>query len=78
MEQAIVQKIVSLVEEAYLADTHNRTTNSINETVVDVLTHLQDNYCQLMPHELLERKYIVKKTIYNHRDPIATVFSAVE
>ena len=31
-----------------------------------------------MPHELLEREYIVKKTIYNPLDPITTVFSAVK
>ena len=31
-----------------------------------------------MPHELLQREDIVKKTIYNPRDLIATMFSAVE
>ena len=31
-----------------------------------------------MPHELLKREDIVKKTIYNPRNPIATVLSAVE
>ena len=31
-----------------------------------------------MPHELLEMEDIVKKTIYNPREPIATVLSAVE
>ena len=43
-----------------------------------MLTHLQNNYGQLMPHELLEREYIVKKRIYNPRYPMATVFSAFE
>ena len=62
----------------YLADIHNRTTNSINNNVAEVLTRLQDNYIQLIPHELLEREDIVKKTIYNPLYPIATVFSAVE
>ena len=31
-----------------------------------------------MLHELLEQEDIIKKTIYNPRDPITTVFSAVE
>ena len=78
LEQALVQKIVGVVEEAYLADICNKTKNCINNTVAGVLTHLQDNYCQLMPHELLEREDIVKKTIYNPHNPIATIFSAVE
>ena len=73
-----MQQIVGTIEEVYLADICNRTTNSINNTVVGVLTHLHDNYGQLMPHELLQREDIVKKTIYNPRDLIATMFSAVE
>ena len=31
-----------------------------------------------MPHEILEREEIVNKTTYNSRDPLATVFYAVE
>ena len=76
--QALVQKIVGTVKEAYLADIRNRTTNYINVTVVVVLTHLQNKYGQLMPHELLERLGIISKTIYNPRDPIVTVLSTVE
>ena len=78
MGQALVQKIVGTVKEAYLADIRNRTTNYINDTVVVVLTHLQNKYGQLMPHELLERLGIISKTIYNPRDPIVTVLSTVE
>ena len=52
--------------------------NFINDTVAGVLTYLQDNYGQLMPHKLLEREDIVKKTIYNPHEPIATVLSAVK
>ena len=54
-EQALIQHIVGTVEEAYLSDIRNRTTNSINDTLAGVLTHLQYNYSQLMTHELLER-----------------------
>jgi len=46
-------------------DFRNRTTNSTNDTVADMLNHLQDNYGHLMTHEILEREDITKKTIYN-------------
>ena len=72
VEQALVQQIVGTLKESYLADICNRNTNSINNTVAGVLTHLQDNYGQLMPYELFEQEYIVKKTIYNPRDPLHT------
>ena len=52
-EQDLVQQIVATSEEAYLTDIRNRMTNSINNTVADVLTHFHANYGQLMPHELL-------------------------
>ena len=53
LEQALVQQNFGTVEEAYLADIRNKTMNSINITVAGVLTYLQDNYGQLMTHELL-------------------------
>ena len=67
-----------MFEEEYLADIRNRFKKSTNNTVVGMLTHLQDNYGQLMLHEIVEQEDIVNKTIYNPRDPITTVFSAVE
>ena len=57
-----MQQIVATIEEAYLVDIRKHTTNSINNTVVDVLTYLKENYGKLMPHELLEREFIIKKT----------------
>ena len=78
VEQSLVQQFFVTVEEAYLLYICNRTTNSINDTVTGVLTHLQENYGQFMPNELLEREDIVKKTIYNPRNSIATVISAVK
>ena len=67
-----------MFEEAYLENVRNRITNFINGTVTDVITHLQYSYVQLMQHEILEREDIIKKTIYNPRDPIAIVISTVE
>ena len=78
VEKALVYQIISTVEELYLADIRNCTTNYINDTNVEMLNRLQENYSQLMPHELLEPKDIVNNTIYNPWDTISTVFSAVE
>ena len=44
--------------------------------MADVLTTLQDNHGQIIPHKLLEHKDIVKKIIYHLREPIAIIFSA--
>ena len=78
VEQALVQQIVSTVKETNLADICNRTTNSINNTVAGLLTHLQENYGQLILHKLLEQEDIVKKTNYNQHNLIVTMFYAVK
>ena len=31
-----------------------------------------------MPHELLEREDIIKKTTYHLQEPITTIFSAID
>ena len=62
-ERALVEQIVGTAEEAYISDIRNKTTYSVNNTVAGVLTHLQANYGQLMPHEILEQEEISKKTI---------------
>ena len=51
-KQALMQQIVATVKEVYLTDICNSMTNSINDTIVEVLTHLQENYGQLMEHKL--------------------------
>ena len=76
IKQDLLQQIFATVKKEYLAGIQNCTTHSIRNTVADVLTHLQENYGQLMPHKILERQDIVKKMTYHPQDPIATVFSA--
>ena len=78
VEQALAQQIVATVKEAYLTDIWNCTTDSINDTVADVITHPQEKYGQLIPHELLERKDIIKTVTYHPQEPITAVFSAVK
>ena len=73
-----MRQIFSTFEESYLAHTHNRTTNSINETVSDVLNHLQDKYSQVIPHDYLECEDIIKNTTYHPQDMTVTVLSAVK
>ena len=78
MEQALIQKIAATIDATYLEDFRYRTTNSINISVSALILHLQETYGPLMPHELQEKEDEAKKTVYNPRDPIASVFSVVD
>ena len=66
VEQALVQQIGSTSDESYLADTCNRTANSINNTVVGVFTHLQDNYSQLIPQKFLNGRTSSRRKFTTH------------
>ena len=72
------ENIVGTFKEAYLEDILNCKTKSINDTVEEVLIHLQENYGQLISYKLIEHNDIVKKTTYHFWYPIATVFSVIE
>ena len=74
VEQSFIQNIITTVEDTYLAYIQHLTTNLINNTMADVLTHLKDHYGQLIPNELLEREDMVKNTIYYPRKIITSVF----
>ena len=78
VEQALIQQIVATIDATYLEDVRDRTTRSINISVLALLLHCQETYSTLMPHKLQKKKDEAKKTIYNPRDPIASVFSVVD
>ena len=78
LEQALIQKIVATIYSTYLKDVRDRTTNSINLSVLALLMHLQETYGTLMPHEFQEKEDEVQRMTYNPRDPIARVFSVVD
>ena len=50
VKQALIQNTLSTVEEDYLENIRNRTMNSINDTMGNLLTHMQENYRQLIRH----------------------------
>ena len=77
VKQALIQKTVATINATYLEDVRDRMTNSINLSVSALLWHLQETYGTLMPHEFQEKEDEAKRTIYNLRNPIASVFSVV-
>ena len=46
--KSLIQQIITTLEKTYLYEIRNLTTYSINDTLVNVLTHLQDSYVQLI------------------------------
>ena len=55
VKSALIQKVISSVEETYLANIHNRNSKVITVMIFHILIHLKYKYGHLMLHELLDR-----------------------
>ena len=74
----MIQQIVATIDATYLEDVRDRTTNSINLSVSDLLVNLQETYGTLIPHKFQEKEDEAKRMTYNPRDPIVIVFPVVD
>jgi hypothetical protein len=78
VEKALVQQIVQAVDSVYLATLRDRTSNSIQGSVHDILAHLQTNYGHVSPQMLDTKETELRTLVYNTQEPIDKVFNAVE
>jgi hypothetical protein len=77
VEQALIQQIVKAVDAPYLAALRDRNSNSLQGTVHQILTHLQDIYGRVTPQMLEDREAELRNMTYNPKYPIDIVFNAV-
>ena len=78
VDKALKQQIVEAVETTYLTPLRNRTTNTINMTVYEVVEHLFTNYGDIDPNDLNTRETTVRAMIYDPKTPIDTLFETIE
>ena len=77
VEQVMIQQIVATIDATYLEDVRDRTTDSINLSMLELLVQLQETYGTLMPHEFQEKEDEAKRMTYNPRNHIASVFRSL-
>jgi hypothetical protein len=78
VEKALIQQIVRAVEPPYLIALRDRNSNSLMGTAHSILDHLQQVYGRISPQMLDTREQELKDLTYNPKNPIDTVFNAVD
>jgi hypothetical protein len=78
VEKALIQQIVQAIEAPYLASIRDRTSNSLQGTVYQILDHLQTVHGRVSPQMLEDREQELRIMTYNTQFPIDIVFNAVE
>ena len=78
VDQALIQQINQAVEDDYLTPIRDRTTNSINLPVFDVLDYLGNTYGHVTEEILQEREDRVSRMSYSLSQPIDIIFNALD
>jgi hypothetical protein len=78
VEKALIQQIVQAVAAPYLIALRERSSNSLQGTVTQILDHLQTVYGRVSPQMLEDREQELRTMPYKTTDPIDVVFNAVE
>ena len=78
VDQALIQQINQAVEPGFLSALRDRTTNSINVPVFDVLDYLGNTYGNVTEEMLQEREERVSRMSYSLSQPIDLIFNALD
>ena len=78
VDQALIQQINQAVEHDFLSALSDRTTNSINMPVYDVLYYLGNTYGNVTEEMLQEREERVSRMSYSLSQPIDIIFNALD
>ena len=78
VEQALIKQLGHALPELYLKRFRNRHTNSITETIPNILTHLFTTYGKITPEELETVKDTLKGKVFNIEDPLVIMYNEIE
>ena len=78
VDQALIQQIIQAVESDFLSALRDRTTNSINLPVFDVLDYLGNTYGNVTEEMLQEHEERVSRMSYSLSQPIDMIFNALD
>jgi hypothetical protein len=78
VDKALIQQIVQAIEAPYLSSIRDRASNSLRDSVYEILSYLQDVYGRVSPQMLEDSDNELRNMVYNTQQPIDIVFNAVE
>jgi hypothetical protein len=78
VEKALIQQIVKAVRPEYLNALRNRSTNSINGPVYNIIDHLSTTYGRVTAQMFDDKSELLRQMTYDPNQPIDNIFTAVD
>ena len=78
VEQALRNQLIDAIPAEYLDSLRNVDSDMINDSIPDIITFLQTNYCQLTDQELSDREDKLKNSVFNPEDPVDLIFNKIK
>ena len=78
LENALKKQITETVDELYLEELRDPTTNTILSSIPFILAHLITNYGEIEPENVTEKELNVRKMDFTVADPLTKLYKEVE
>jgi uncharacterized phage-associated protein len=78
VEQALIQQIVTAVDEQYINAMKNRETGQFTGNVRQIFTYLQNTYGKISPSQLSQFEQEVSEMPYDPVTPVDNIFNKIE
>ena len=78
VEQALRNQLTDAIPDEYLDALRNVDSDMINDSIPDIITFLQTNYCQLTEQELSDREDRLKNSVFNPEDHVDLMFNKIK
>jgi hypothetical protein len=78
VEQALIQQIVTAVEEQYIIAMKNRDTGQFTGDIRQIFTYLQNTYGKISPSQLSQFEKEISEMHYDPVTPVDNIFNKIE
>ena len=78
VEQALIQQLVTAIDNKYLIAFKNRATGQFNGTLRELIQHLRTTYGKISPAQLIAYEAEVTNMTYDPTTPVDLVFSKID
>ena len=78
VEQALIQQLVTAIDNNYLVAFKNRATGQFNGTLVQIIQHLRTTYGKISPAQLIAYEAEVTNMTYDPTTPVDLIFGKID
>ena len=78
VERALIQQIISAIDNKFLQALKNPVTGKIDRTIPEIFEYLYANFGNVSPDELSDLRDDTQKMTFDVKEPVDTVFTAVD